>query len=85
MSAKAYRIRSTLLPSGFCLNCAHHEDGHLLDDEGGTVCDTEVSDYGVLDCDCPELVLCAACEGDPEAHDLHICPRAGNGHPQDEP
>lgn len=61
-----------LLPPGFCLRCAHHEDAHTRD---GGRCETEVSDYGDLDCSCPGLKLCAACEGDPEAHDRHVCGR----------
>lgn len=64
--------RVQLLPPGFCLNCGHYEDAH---DEREGFCDTEVSDYGDLDCRCPRLRLCAACEGDPEAHGMHICGR----------
>ena len=65
-----------LIPPGFCLNCGHHEDahGHGLPLEP-RLCDHEVSDYGDMDCSCPGLRLCAACEGDPEAHGLHICGR----------
>lgn len=58
-----------LLPAGFCLRCGHHRDAH---DCGGS-CEVEVSDYGALDCWCDELRLCAACEGDPEAHGMHVC------------
>lgn len=65
--------RVTLLPPGYCLNCGHHEDAHVAD-EGW--CETEISDWGVLDCQCPGLRLCAACEGDPEAHGLHVCGRS---------
>lgn len=69
--------RVQLLPPGFCLNCGHHEDAHGFGEpDEPRLCDTEVSDYGVLDCACPGLRLCAACEGDPEAYDLHICGRA---------
>jgi hypothetical protein len=60
-NAASRRVR--LLSPGFCLNCGHHEDAHLLDEDGD------------LDCRCPGLRLCAACEGDPEAHDLHVCGR----------
>jgi hypothetical protein len=69
--------RVTLLPPGFCLRCGHHEDAHVLDldFEGTRRCETEVRDYGEMDCSCPGLRLCAACEGDPEAHDLHVCGR----------
>lgn len=56
---------------GFCLNCGHSPDAH--DDQG--VCEVEVSDYGNLDCSCDGLRMCAACDGDPEAHGLHVCGR----------
>lgn len=71
------RLRASrrLLPPGYCLTCGHHEDTHLIGEDGTTACDTEVSDHGVLDCECPNLRLCAACEGDPEALDLHVCGR----------
>jgi hypothetical protein len=75
-------MNAPLLPPGFCLNCGHHEDAHadLFEEaDGALLCTTEVSDYGVLDCECPGLRLCAACEGDPEALDLHICARAAGG------
>lgn len=62
-----------LLPPGFCLNCGHHEDAHGYPEP--RYCDTEVQDYGEMDCSCAGLKLCAACEGDPEAHDLHVCGR----------
>ena len=63
------------------MNCGHHEDAHTvdLDFEGPPGCDVEVSDHGNLDCLCRGLRLCAACEGDPEAHDLHVCPRGESG------
>lgn len=64
--------QTTLLPPGFCLICGHHESAHV---KGEGWCETEVSDYGNLDCQCPRLRLCAACEGDPEALDLHVCGR----------
>jgi hypothetical protein len=60
-----------LLAPGYCLICGHHEDGHRRDGS----CEHEVRDYGDLDCSCPGLRLCAACEGDPEAHDMHVCGR----------
>lgn len=60
-----------LLPPGFCLNCGHAEAAH---DRGW--CDHEVQDYGNMDCGCTKLKLCAACEGDPEAHGLHVCGRS---------
>src|SRR5215831_21024913 len=69
------------LPPGFCLECGHHEDHHMLGEDGKMLCDTEVRDYGTLDCSCPGLRLCAACEGDPEAHDLHVCARGGTTEP----
>ena len=70
-------MSTVLLPPGFCLNCGHHEDAHGFPDGAGEprLCDTEVSDYGDLDCRCSGLRLCAACEGEPEAHDLHVCGR----------
>lgn len=63
--------RRYIAPPGFCMACFHHEDAHREDGS----CETEVSDYGVLDCACSGLKLCAACCGDPEAHDLHVCGR----------
>jgi hypothetical protein len=65
-----FSAQRQLLPPGFCLACAHHESGHI---DG--YCDTEVKDYGEMDCQCRGLRLCAACEGDPEAHGRHICGR----------
>lgn len=69
--------RVQLLSPGFCLICGHHEDGHGFNEDplAPRLCDYEVSDHGVLDCQCPGLRLCAACEGDPEAHDMHVCGR----------
>jgi len=61
---------------GLCLNCGHHEDCHGWPEAGSyapRLCDVEVSDHGRLDCGCLGLRLCAACEGDPEAHDMHVC------------
>lgn len=63
-----------LLPPGFCLNCGHAEDAHDVR-VPPHVCDVEVRDYGDTDCSCPGLRLCAACEGDPEAHGMHVCGR----------
>ena len=69
-------VARVLPPPGFCLNCGHSEHAHLFDEDGvESVCDTEVRDYGDMDCACPGLRLCAACEGDPEAHGLHVCGR----------
>lgn len=58
-----------LVPAEHCLNCGHHESNH---DTAGW-CEVEISDHGILDCECARLRLCAACLGDPEAHDLHVC------------
>jgi hypothetical protein len=67
------------LAPGFCLNCGHHEDAHLLDEEGvPSVCVHEVCDHGDMDCSCEGLRLCAACEGDPEALDRHVCARGSH-------
>jgi hypothetical protein len=72
-------MSTTLLPPGFCLSCGHHEDAHGWpghdEPNAPRLCDTEVSDYGNLDCQCSGLRLCAACEGDPEAHGMHVCGR----------
>lgn len=59
-----------VIPQGFCIRCGHHEDAHVL---VGLRCEVEVRDYGEMDCQCTGLKLCAACEGDPEAHGLHVC------------
>jgi hypothetical protein len=52
------------------------ECGHPMSCHGQDGCEVEVSDYGVLDCSCERV--CAACVGDPEAHDLHVCGRDGD-------
>lgn len=54
----------TVVPPGFCLNCLHHAEAHGPDG----FCDTEVSDYGELDCRCPGLRLCPGCEEPPARH-----------------
>lgn len=69
MSSAGFR-RVQLLPPGFCLNCGHTEEAHRTGR-----CDHEIRDYGDMDCNCITLKLCAACEGDPEAHDIHVCGR----------
>lgn len=75
VAARTRRVQ--LLPPGFCLRCGHHEDAHGFSDDPNAprLCDTEVRDYGDMDCSCPGLRLCAACEGDPEALGMHVCGR----------
>lgn len=64
------------VPRGWCLNCGHSPDSHA--DYTGA-CEVEISDYGNLDCMCDGLRMCAACDGDPEAHGVHICGRPHGG------
>lgn len=64
-------VAGAVLPPGWCLTCRHHEDDHHPVDG---FCEIQAGDHE--GCPCDRLALCAACEGDPEAHDLHVCGRA---------
>lgn len=59
---------STPVAAGHCLNCGCHEGSHVTDP-------TDVFERLCLDCECQSLRICGACDGDPEAHDLHVCGR----------
>lgn len=43
-----------IIPRDHCLVCGHHKSNHIL---SGARCDTEVRDYGEMDCQCPGLRL----------------------------